>query len=279
MFVLLPKTDALQRFLNIRQFYQPIQPIITHSTENISYREIFPDENLLPFIYCYWQLKTEVQLSENYRYIVISDGCIDVFFEVDNPDESYIMGFCKSYTEFPLGKQFSYIGIRFLPSVFPLIFRQNAKELSNTEVRLDLVLPDLAQFILHKFNNFKTIQQIKNELDTFFIKHLEKTDFSVDNRFSKALEIILKSQGNVQILSDLDTGISPRHLRRLFEFYIGDTAKTFSQVVRFQSVLRTSVSASAFQKSKLFYDMGYCDQSHFIKEFKTFYGRTPKNGF
>ena len=279
MFVLLPKTDALQRFLNIRQFYQPIQPIITHSTENISYREIFPDENLLPFIYCYWQLKTEVQLSENYRYRVISDGCIDVFFEVDNPDESYIMGFCKSYTEFPLGKQFSYIGIRFLPSVFPLIFRQNAKELSNTEVRLDLVLPDLAQFILHKFNNFKTIQQIKNELDTFFIKHLEKTDFSVDNRFSKALEIILKLQGNVHILSDLDTGISPRHLRRLFEFYIGDTAKTFSQVVRFQSVLRTSVSASAFQKSKLFYDMGYCDQSHFIKEFKTFYGRTPKNGF
>ena len=279
MFVLLPKTDALQRFLNIRQFYQPIQPIITHSTENISYREIFPDENLLPFIYCYWQLKTEVQLSENYQYRVVSDGCIDVFFEVDNPDESYIMGFCKSYTEFPLGKQFSYIGIRFLPSVFPLIFRQNAKELSNTEVRLDLVLPDLAQFILHKFNNFKTIQQIKNELDTFFIKHLEKTDFSVDNRFSKALEIILKSQGNVQILSDLDTGISPRHLRRLFEFYIGDTAKTFSQVVRFQSVLRTSVSASAFQKSKLFYDMGYCDQSHFIKEFKTFYGRTPKNGF
>ena len=279
MFVLLPKTDALQRFLNIRQFYQPIQPIITHSTENISYREIFPDENLLPFIYCYWQLKTEVQLSENYQYRVISDGCIDVFFEVDNPDESYIMGFCKSYTEFPLGKQFSYIGIRFLPSVFPLIFGQNAKELSNTEVRLDLVLPDLAQFILHKFNNFKTIQQIKNELDIFFIKHLEKTDFSMDNRFSKALEIILKSQGNVHILSDLNTGISPRHLRRLFEFYIGDTAKTFSQVVRFQSVLRTSVSASAFQKSKLFYDMGYCDQSHFIKEFKTFYGRTPKNGF
>ena len=279
MFVLLPKTDALQRFLNIRQFYQPIQPIITHSTENISYREIFPDENLLPFIYCYWQLKTEVQLSENYQYRVVSDGCIDVFFEVDNPDESYIMGFCKSYTEFPLGKQFSYIGIRFLPSVFPLIFGQNAKELSNTEVRLDLVLPDLAQFILHKFNNFKTIQQIKNELDIFFITYLEKTDFSVDNRFSKALEIILKSQGNVQILNDLDTGISPRHLRRLFEFYIGDTAKTFSQVVRFQSVLRTSVSASAFQKSKLFYDMGYCDQSHFIKEFKTFYGRTPKNGF
>ena len=108
------------------------------------------------------------------------------------------------------------------------------------------------------------------------VKHLEKTDFSVDNRFSKALEIILKLQGNVHILSDLDTGISPRHLRRLFEFYIGDTAKTFSQVVRFQSVLRTSVSASAFQKSKLFYDMGYCDQSHFIKEFKTFYGEMPK---
>lgn len=112
-------------------------------------------------------------------------------------------------------------------------------------------------------------------MDTFFSKYLEKTDFSIDNRFCKALEIILKSKGNARIVSDLDTGISPRHLRRLFEFYIGDTAKTFSQVVRFQSFLNAKIS-NQNNDNPSFYDMGYYDQSHFIKEFKTFCGVTPR---
>lgn len=265
----------MQSSLNIRNYYKPIQPTIIQSAENVFYTEIFPDEKLLPFIYCYWQLKTKTQLTENYVYRVISDGCIDVFFELDNPDESYLMGFCRSYTEFPLGKEFNYVGIRFFPSAFPLIFKQDAKELSNNDILLNLVSSDLATFIAHKFSNLKSLQQIKNELDTFFSKYLEKTDFSIDNRFYKALEIILKSKGNARIVSDLDTGISPRHLRRLFEFYIGDTAKTFSQVVRFQSFLNAKIS-NQNNDNPSFYDMGYYDQSHFIKEFKTFCGVTPR---
>ncbi|WP_155283583.1 AraC family transcriptional regulator [Capnocytophaga felis] len=260
--------------MNIRHFYKPFQPV-SQLADNVSYTEFFPDKKLLPFIYCYWQFKTKTQLTENYQYRVISDGCIDVFFELENPEESYLMGFCKSYTEFPLGKQFNYVGIRFLPSAFPLIFRQNAKELSNNDIRLNLVLSGLATFIAHKFDNVKNMKQIKNELDKFFLKHLEKADLSMDNRFYKALEIILKSQGNTRIIKDLDTGISPRHLRRLFEFYIGDTAKTFSQVVRFQSFLKAKTS-NQNNDNPSFYDMGYYDQSHFIKEFKAFYGETPK---
>ncbi|GIM55543.1 transcriptional regulator [Capnocytophaga cynodegmi] len=265
----------MQSSLNIRNYYKPIQPTIIQSAENVFYTEIFPDEKLLPFIYCYWQLKTKTQLTENYVYRVISDGCIDVFFELENPYESYLMGFCKNYTEFPLGKEFNYVGIRFLPSAFPLIFKQDAKELSNNDILLNLISSDLATFIAHKFSSLRSLQHIKNELDTFFNKHLEKTDFSIDNRFYKALEIILKSKGNARIVSDLDTGISPRHLRRLFEFYIGDTAKTFSQVVRFQSFLNAKISNQNTDKLS-FYDMGYYDQSHFIKEFKTFYGVTPR---
>ncbi|CEN36134.1 AraC family transcriptional regulator [Capnocytophaga cynodegmi] len=265
----------MQSSLNIRNYYKPIQPTIIQSAENVFYTEIFPDEKLLPFIYCYWQLKTDAQLSENYRYKVISDGCIDIFFPFENPGESYVMGFCKSYTEFDLGKQFNYIGIRFLPTIFPLIFKQNAKELSNTDVHLSLVLSNLARIISQEINELQSLQEIKNQLDTIFIKHLQKTDFQIDIRFYNALEIILKSQGSAKITSDLDTGISPRHLRRLFEFYIGDTAKTFSQVVRFQSFLNAKISNQNTDNPS-FYDMGYYDQSHFIKEFKTFCGVTPR---
>ncbi len=265
----------MKNFPNIRNLYQPIQPTVTSADANVSYTEFMPDEKLLPFIYCYWELKTETQLAEKYLYRVIADGCVDIFFPLENPDESYIMGFCKSYTEFSLGKQFHYIGIRFLPMIFPLMFRQNAKELNHTEVPLEEVIPLLAKYISFKINMLQTFQQIKTLLDIFFLKHLEKNAPTADHRFYNAIERILKTQGNLHILKDLDTGISPRQLRRLFEFYIGDTAKTFSQVVRFQSVINGKTSVQALCKNNFFLDL-YYDQSHFIKEFKQFYGATPR---
>ncbi|MEM6844922.1 MAG: helix-turn-helix domain-containing protein [Bacteroidota bacterium] len=75
--------------------------------------------------------------------------------------------------------------------------------------------------------------------------------------------------------TDLETGLSPRQLRRYFEFYVGDTAKTFSQVVRFQRIFNGSSSIQDLKQHKIYFDLGYYDQAHFIKEFKNFYGATP----
>ena len=73
--------------------------------------------------------------------------------------------------------------------------------------------------------------------------------------------------------------ISPRQLRRLFEYYIGDSTKTFSKVVRFQNILKAKPSTQSLRENKLFYDTGYFDQAHFIKDFKNFYGVTPGKVF
>ena len=98
--------------------------------------------------------------------------------------------------------------------------------------------------------------------------------FDNDTRLYDAIAIILKNYGVLNIEKDLNTGISPRQLRRLFKYYIGDSAKTFAKVVRFQNILRAKPSKQSLQQNKLFYE-GYYDQAHFIKEFKNFYGVTP----
>ena len=132
---------------NIRQLYKPIQPTVKLSAENVTYVEFLPDEKLQPFIYCYWQLKTTKTLSEKYNYKVVADGCIDIFFELNNPQENFVMGFCKKYTEFPLEKDFNYIGIRFLPTMFPQLFNISAKTLSNKFEHLQNVIPATSDFI------------------------------------------------------------------------------------------------------------------------------------
>ncbi|KAA0992586.1 AraC family transcriptional regulator [Dyadobacter aurulentus] len=269
----------MKTFPNIRQLYTPIQPTVRQSAGHVSYQEFLPDPGLQSFIYCYWSLKTNQTLAEPFNYRVVADGCIDIFFELTNPVENFVMGFCKKYTEFPLENSFHYVGIRFLPSMFPQIFKVDASSLSNRFEELSNVIPATADFIASSFNERLSASEIVTRFDQYFSRLIAQVTFYDDNRFYNAVGLILQNAGVLNIENDIDTGLSSRQLRRLFEFYIGDTPKTFSKVVRFQNIFRAKPSQQSLRENKLFYDSGYYDQAHFIKEFKNFYGVTPSRAF
>ena len=264
---------------SIRQLYTPVQPTIRQSAQHVVYQEFIPEPALQTYIYCYWSLKTTETLTEPFYYRVVADGCIDIFFELNSPEENFVMGFCKKYTEFPLENRFHYIGVRFLPTMFPQLFRVDASELSNRFENLSSVIPEAANFITSGFSNVNELPEIARIFDSYFSNIVSKARFDDDPRLYNALSLILKNDGVLNIEKDLDTGISQRQLRRLFAFYIGDTAKTFSKVVRFQNILRAKPSQQSLRNNKLFFDTGYYDQAHFIKEFKNFYGVTPGKAF
>lgn len=260
---------------NIRSLYTPVQPAVIGTNGEVSYIELLPDAQLQDFIYCYWNLKTIKPLDHIYNYRAVADGCIDIVFNCTNYDETYIMGYCNSFVKISIDKEFNYFGIRFLPGIFPLLFNIDASELSNHYEHLNTVQPYLFQVIQQLGYKCFCFQDLCDELNIYFINHLNKMDKLFDNRFYYALGTILKRKGLINIEKDLNDGISSRHLQRLFNFYIGDTAKSFCRVVRFQALLQADPSLKSIKAEKSFFDFGYYDQTHFIKEFKRFYGETP----
>lgn len=262
-------------YTSIKQFYRPIQPSVQLEGNDATYVEIFPHSSIQPFIFCYWQLKTDRPLDSQYSYRVVTDGCIDIFFEANNPAENFLMGFTTTCTEFPLGTSFHYIGIRFFPTVFPQLFRIDAGELTNRFEYLDNIVPDLSGYIATVFEESPSPFQIKSSFDKYFLNLIRNKEFLPDHRVSMALEIILRNGGNLTLKNDLEIGLSRRQLRRLFNTYIGGNVKTFTKIVRFQNVLKTLMKTKRMHKSTPVTDAGYYDQAHFIKEFKTFYGSTP----
>lgn len=269
----------MQNNFSIRRLYQPIQPTVKQAGQSVSYREVSPDERLSNVVYCYWELKTNEKLQDPFTYRVVADGCIDIFFQLDNASENFVMGFCKKYTEFPLDNFFHYVGVRFLPTMFPALFKVDAKELSNRFERLELIVNETSEFITNNFSVKDDFATVKSKLDNYVLGLIKNTDIKIDNRFQNALNIILSNFGVINVQSDLDIGLSQRQLRRYFEYYVGDTSKTFSQVVRFQNILNAKPSTQSLRQSKIFFDLGYYDQAHFIKEFKNFYGVTPTKAF
>lgn len=261
----------------IRDLYIPIQPTVK-SFGAVTYQEFLPHPQLQAFIYCYWQLKTSEKLVQPFNYKVVADGCIDIFFELNQPSENFVMGFCKKYTEFQLESEFNYIGIRFLPTMFPQLFGIDASTISNKAEQLRLVLPEVATFIQSYFRTTTDIKSAVKLLDTFLLEQLSIIHFQNDTRLYNAISLIMKNYGVID-MERIDTGISHRQLRRLFDFYIGDSMKTFSKVVRFQNILRAKPSTQSLRNNKLFFNSGFFDQSHFIKDFKHFYGVTPSKAF
>jgi len=205
---------------NIRSLYTPVQPAVIGTNGEVSYIELPPDAQLQDFIYCYWNLKTIKPLDDIYNYRVVADGCIDIVFNCTNYDETYIMGYCNSFVKIGIDKEFNYFGIRFLPGIFPLLFNIDASELSNHYERLNTVQPRIYNVIQQSKDRCLCLQDLCDELNIYFIKHINKIEKPFDNRFFCALETILKSKGSIIIEKDLNGGISSRHLQRLFNFYI-----------------------------------------------------------
>lgn len=263
----------MEKRLLIRHLYSPVQPAVQKKGGRVSYNEFLPDSRLQHLIYCYWQLKSEQCLGSPFYYRVAADGCMDVFFEYDDPAESFVAGYADTYSGFPLQTSFNYIGIRFLPAAFPQLFRMKASELSRSVEQLENVSPTFSEFIKQAFEKPAIQHRIKSIFDDYFLTLARNAENDSDVRLQRALHGIFEARGNLRIEKDLDIHLSKRQLRRLFNHYIGGTPKSFSRIVRFQHTLKSAASPVTAKHS--FIEAGYSDQAHLIREFRHFYGLTP----
>jgi len=252
--------------------YQPQQPGAPADGKSVSYQELSPDIALAEFVYCYWRLRTQTPLLEPYVYGVVTDGCIDVFFDWTQPESCFLMGFQDRFAEFELGQEFDFFGIRLLPTAVPRLFGCSAADLTNRVLPLAEVNADLAAFLIASVNPETEEPAFVMALDSY-LKDLKPVD-SLDPRILMALRAVLLQGGNLKIAADLDVPVSPRQLRRLFHRYVGATPKAFSKVIRFQNALRTEAAG----ERGAYFDLGYFDQAHFIKEFRRHGGKTPGSG-
>lgn len=273
------KKKPVKELKTIKEYYKPIQPAVSDIDNEISYQESELNKKIEHFVYCFWRLNTQKPLNKDLNYRVVSDGCIDIFFDHKRPTENFVMGFCRKFVQFPIGKNFDYIGIRFLPSAFPHLFGINAKTLSDRSQALNKVLPNFSEWINSEIQPSDSFTSIAKALNEKLIEILRTQQIHYDHRFIVSLNLIFQKNGYLDTEKDLNTGLSPRQLRRIFNFYIGTTAKSFSNVVRFQHILNSKPSKQSLKENKLYFDVGFFDQAHFIKTFKKFYGVTPSEAF
>ena len=71
------------------------------------------------------------------------------------------------------------------------------------------------------------------------------------------------------------SGLTSRRFIDLFKYHVGLAPKLFCRVRRFQDVLRSISAGRPVVWSNVALDCGYFDQSHFIRDFRSFAGLNP----
>jgi len=98
-----------------------------------------------------------------------------------------------------------------------------------------------------------------------------------DPLIRQAVQLIIGSNGKIflkNIVSELHT--TKRTLERKFFAETGLRPKQFAKIIQFQNSLTQLNSKEYNILADIVYKNGYADQSHFIRVFKAFTGKTPK---
>lgn len=169
------------------------------------------------------------------------------------------------------------LGVCFLPEGFFPFLKIPVSEFKNQMVGTREVGFKLATTIRQKLLEALTTAERLNILEDELV-NLLCSKCGTSESFIRVFNALKHVDSPLQ-LSEFcqQNNIGMRKLERMYNKYVGISAKSFMILNRFQNSLNQILYSDYSKLSDVAFDNGYFDQMHFIKDFKRFAGNTPKS--
>ena len=172
---------------------------------------------------------------------------------------------------------FKLICIRLYPFAVRILLGVDPKVLKDDCYDLRLVENVDTQHTLEKLEQLEDWDDIIEVLADYFNELLKNASINPDYRIKLAINLILKANGAISIKELRDRlCVTERTLERHFLKEIGVTAKQFAKIIQFRSAMKQMTETDYVNLTEIGYDNCFADQSHFIRSFKRYTGKTPK---
>jgi len=123
----------------------------------------------------------------------------------------------------------------------------------------------------------KDVQQRINAITELLLSFFEKKKQNLDYKIKQAIESIIQTKGQENISSIAEKlKLNIRTFERRFLNETGLKPKQFAKIIQFQASLNQLTVEDFTKLTDIVYQNGFSDQSHFIRVFKAFTGKTPK---
>lgn len=185
------------------------------------------------------------------------------------------MGASRIPGEFSVPDGSQVIGFNFQPGKAHPFFGSGLDEFTDRIVPVSDAWGAEGRVLEDRIAEAKTPLAVKKVVEEAFIRRLERFE-GFPSALPEPLEAALDAQGTSSV-ADLarKAGCSARHLKRLFDQWVGLSPKLFSRITRFQALTGRLTDPAQADWVGLANDHGYFDQSHLIRDFSDFAGLTP----
>lgn len=220
-----------------------------------------PDRVLADYIYCFSALQN---LSSIHQGVIFPNGRIDLAFykTTGNQFRISLLGLETKPKLLSIQAISKFFSVSFNPLTIEYIFNHSIADILNKEK----VLPDnFWGFCVDDLDDFDTFcKKVSETIQSLLPK-------KIDERKRKLFKLIFDSKGEMSV-KELSEKVfwSSRQINQYFNQQFGISLKAYCNILRFQA------SLSQIKEGKLFPQLNFYDQSHFIKEIKKHSGVSPK---
>jgi AraC-like DNA-binding protein len=248
------------------------------------FRQVLPSSGLKRYIEYFWIVESEDSFPVVQK--IIPDGFTEVIFHYGDPYEinirkawevqpkSVVAGQIKKFFFLKNTGRSKVVGIKFKPAALAQIFGLDMGLITDNVIALQECQNDnltaLGLKVRGLSNYDSAIQVISNYLDELIPEH-KVGELAIE----RAVGMIFQTKGIISV-NELckKLFLTERQLERTFKFYIGLSPKFYSRVIRFHQIFKLMKEQDKSWIS-LALEAGYYDQSHFIRNFKSFTGDDP----
>jgi len=251
-----------------------------------------PSNVLAPYIKRYWAIENSLEKGEICVQRIIPTGLTELILYFtplpkvlsDNKnlsDNTALYGHQNDFYDLEMKGDLSVFSIVFEPQGLKQFFRFPLNEIFNQNVPLRFLIGRTGLELEEKICEAKTFQQKVNIAESYFF-NLLKSNF-VDYEFKRInhiINLIKKNYGHININKMASEAcLCRKQFERIFIEQIGISPKQFLKIIRFQFAIFQKQKNNNINMLDLSYECGYFDQSHFINDFKSLCGFTPKQYF
>lgn len=226
-------------------------------------------------ISCFYQFS----IISGKKLRLVPDACIDLLFVYDSEGkmESYVAGTKLLFETEESRKPQEIFGIRFMPGKHPDFLSITMKDLLHKKHKTEQVLNCDKNFLDKMALQSGFEERIRTFTDHFsFSRKTKQKNFGKKELLQAVKEFVYESSGKIKI-HDLEekTGYTERYINKIFIDEMGFSPKTFCKIIQFQKALETLNSGRPKNMTETSVNLGYYDQSQFIRDFTKFCGTTP----
>jgi AraC-like DNA-binding protein len=229
--------------------------------------------DLDPFVEHYWSVDWDLRGRPPQQVETLPHPSVHMIFERGGKSE--VRGPARAKFSRYLERKGRVFAVKFRPGGFYPFVRVSVSRFTDSVMSIKDVFgsqgPGLVRTVLRTENDSSCIAAV----ETFLRRQRPQADENVKS----VSEIVYTAAREREILKVQDLAdryeIDKRWLQRLFARYVGVSPKWVIQRYRLHEAAEQLNACATMSQSELALSLGYCDQAHFVRDFKAIVGVSP----